>query len=263
MPGDVLSGTTGRPKGIILTRANMLAHTRNAHEGWGFEQGDKSLVAMPLSHVGGSSYVLFGLYDGVPSVMTRDPDAASLAGAILAGANRTFLVPAVLAQVLQAGEQAISVFARLRTYTYGAAPMPPPLLRAAMKAWPETDFLQVYGLTEVAGVATHLLPQEHRDAEPSGHPERLLSAGRAIPGVKIRVVEPETLVDLPTGDHGEIWLRTAQLMKGFLGRAAQTAEVVTADGWFRTGDLGRLDADGFLYVEDRLKDMIISGGENI
>ena len=94
------------------------------------------MVAMPLFHVGGSSYVLFGIHDGVPSVMTRDPDGASLAGAILAGANRTFLVPAVLAQVLQAGPDAVKLFGALKTYTYGAAPMPPPLLRAAMEAWP-------------------------------------------------------------------------------------------------------------------------------
>ncbi len=78
----------------------MLAHTVNAHDGWEFEDGDVNLVAMPLFHVGGSSYVLFGVHDGIPSIMTRDPDGASLAGAILAGANRTFLVPAVLAQVL-------------------------------------------------------------------------------------------------------------------------------------------------------------------
>ena len=100
------SGTTGRPKGVMLTQANMIAHTLNAHEGWGFDEGDKNMVAMPLFHVGGSSYVLFGIHDGVPSVMTRDPDGASLAGAIMAGANRTFLVPAVLAQVLQSGDDA-------------------------------------------------------------------------------------------------------------------------------------------------------------
>ena len=87
------SGTTGRPKGVMLTHANMIEHTDNAHEGWGFEDGDKSLVAMPLFHVGGSSYILFTIFDGVPSVMTRDPDGASLAWAIMNGANRTFLVP--------------------------------------------------------------------------------------------------------------------------------------------------------------------------
>ena len=82
----------------------------NAHDGWAFDDGDKNLVAMPLFHVGGSSYVMFGIHDGIPSVMTRDPDGASLAGAIMQGANRTFLVPAVLAQVLQSGADAIELF---------------------------------------------------------------------------------------------------------------------------------------------------------
>ena len=257
------SGTTGRPKGVMLSHANMVTHTVNAHDGWEFAPGDKSMVAMPLFHVGGSSYVLFGIHDGVPSVMTRDPDGASLAGAILNGANRTFLVPAVLAQVLQAGPDAVKLFGALKTYTYGAAPMPPPLLRAAMEAWPDTDFIQVYGLTEVAGVVTHLMPEEHRDAVASGHPERLVSAGRPIPGVEVRIVDPESLADLPVGEHGEIWLKTAQLMKGFLGKPDETAAVITEDGWFRTGDMGKVDGDGFVFVEDRLKDMIISGGENI
>jgi acyl-CoA synthetase (AMP-forming)/AMP-acid ligase II len=207
--------------------------------------------------------VLFGLHDGVPSVMTREPDGASLAAAIMQGANRMFLVPAVLAQVIGSGQQAIDVFSRLKSFTYGASPMPPPLLRAAMKTWPDIDLIQVYGLTEVCGVATHLMPDEHRRAEAEGHPERLLSAGRAIPGMEVRVVDTVSGADVPTGEPGEIRLRSAQTMKGFLGRPEETAAVVDADGWFRTGDIGRIDADGFVYVEDRLKDMIISGGENI
>ena len=254
------SGTTGRPKGVMLTQRNMVEHTVNAHEGWGFDPGDKNLVAMPLFHVGGSSYVLFGIHDGVPSVMTRDPDGPSLARAIMQGANRTFLVPAVLAQVLQSGPDAVKLFGALKTYTYGAAPMPLPLLRAAMAAWPDTDFIQVYGLTEVSGVLTHLMPEAHRDV---AHPERLVSAGQCIPGVEVRVVDPATLEDVPVGEHGELWFRTPQLMKGYLGKPEATAEVITEDGWFRTGDMGAVDADGFVYVQDRLKDMIISGGENI
>ncbi|WGX95594.1 long-chain-fatty-acid--CoA ligase [Nocardioides sp. L-11A] len=257
------SGTTGRPKGVMLTHRNMVRHTINAHDGWGFEPGDKSMVAMPLFHVGGSSYVLFGIHDGIPSVMTREPDAASLAGAILAGANRTFLVPAVLAQVLQAGPDAITLFGALKTYTYGAAPMPPPLLRAAMEAWPDTDFIQVYGLTEVAGVATHLMPEDHRTAEADGHPERLVSAGKPLPECEVRIVDPATLADVGVGEHGEIWLKTPQLMKGFLNKPEATAEVITDDGWFRTGDMGHVDEDGFVFVSDRLKDMIITGGENV
>ncbi len=254
------SGTTGRPKGVTLSQANMVAHTLNAHEGWGFDEGDKNMVSMPLFHVGGSSYVLFGIHDGVPSVMTRDPDGASLAGAIMQGANRTFLVPAVLAQVLQSGDDAIKLFGHLKTYCYGAAPMPMPLLRAAIKAWPDTDFIQVYGLTELCGVITHLMPEAHRD---DAHPERLVSAGQCIPGAEVKVVDPESLEEVPTGEHGELWFRTPQLMSGYLNKPDATAEVITEDGWFRTGDMGKVDSDGFVYVEDRLKDMIISGGENI
>ncbi len=264
-PGDVClvmysSGTTGRPKGVALSQSNMVAHTLNAHDGWGFDDGDKNMVSMPLFHVGGSSYVLFGIHDGVPSVMTRDPDGASLAGAIMKGANRTFLVPAVLAQVLQSGDDAVKLFGNLKTYCYGASPMPLPLLRAALEAWPDTEFIQVYGLTELCGVITHLMPEAHRDPE---HPERLVSAGQCIPGAEVKVVDPATLEELPTGENGELWFRTPQLMQGYLNRPEDTAEVITEDGWFRTGDMGKVDADGFVYVEDRLKDMIISGGENI
>ncbi len=257
------SGTTGRPKGVMLTHRAMVRHTDNAHEGWGFEEGDKSLVAMPLSHVGGSSYILFSIFDGVPSVMTREPDGGSLAWGVLQGANRTFLVPSVLAQVLQSGDDAIRLFGALRTCTYGAAPMPAPLLQASMLAWPETDFIQVYGLTEVGGVITHLLPEAHRAAAGGDRPERLLSAGTLLPEAECRVVDAETLVDVPPGQPGELWFRTPQMMAGYLGQPEATAQVVTDDGWLRSGDVGRMDGGGYVYIEDRLTDLIISGSENI
>ncbi|KUI39651.1 long-chain fatty acid--CoA ligase [Mycobacterium sp. GA-1199] len=253
------SGTTGRPKGVQITQANLIAHTINAHNGWGFDEGDKSMVSMPLFHVGGSSYVQFSIHDGVPTVMTREVDGAALAGAILNGANRTFLVPAVLAKVLESGEDAVKLFGALKTYVYGASPMPLPLLRAALEAWPNTDFIQVYGLTEVCGVISQLLPDDHR----SGTEERLVSAGRVIPGAEVRVVDPDTLKDVAAGEQGELWFRTPQLMKGYHNKPEATAEAITDDGWFRTGDIGRIDDDGYIFVEDRLKDMIISGGENI
>jgi acyl-CoA synthetase (AMP-forming)/AMP-acid ligase II len=264
-PGDVCilmysSGTTGRPKGVELTQANLIAHTVNAHEGFEFDEGDKNMVSMPLFHVGGSSYVQFGIHDGFPSVMTRDVDGMTLAGAILKGANRTFLVPAVLAKVLDSGEDAVKLFAALKTFAYGASPMPLPLLRAALKAWPDTDFMQAYGLTEVCGVISHLLPEAHRDP---GKEERLSSAGTLVPNAEVRVVDPDTCEDVPTGEQGELWFRTPQLMKGYHNKPEATAESITEDGWFRTGDVGRVDDGGYIFVEDRLKDMIISGGENI
>jgi acyl-CoA synthetase (AMP-forming)/AMP-acid ligase II len=254
------SGTTGRPKGVELTQANLIAHTVNAHEGFEFDEGDKNMVSMPLFHVGGSSYVQFGIHDGVPSVMTREVDGMSLAGAILKGANRTFLVPAVLAKVLESGDDAVKLFGALKTYSYGASPMPLPLLRSVLEAWPNTDFIQAYGLTEVCGVISHLLPDDHRQTE---HPERLSSAGTLVPNAGARVVDPDTLEDVAAGEQGELWFRTPQLMKGYHNRPEATAESITEDGWFRTGDIGRIDSEGYIFVEDRLKDMIISGGENI
>jgi acyl-CoA synthetase (AMP-forming)/AMP-acid ligase II len=254
------SGTTGRPKGVLLTQANLIAHTVNGQEGFEFDEGDKNMVSMPLFHVGGSSYAQLGIHNGVPSVVTRDVDGAALAGAILQGANRTFLVPAVLAKVLESGDDAVKLFGALKTYSYGASPMPLPLLRAALKAWPNTDFIQAYGLTELCGVISHLLPEAHRDP---GKEERLSSAGTLIPNAEVRVVNPDTLEDVPEGEQGELWFRSAQLMKGYHNKPEATAEAITEDGWFRTGDIGRVDEEGYIFVEDRLKDMIITGGENV
>ena len=253
------SGTTGRPKGVSLTQANLIAHTESAFAGWELEEGDKNLVAMPLFHVGGSSYMQLGLHTGVASYMTRDVDGAQLAGGILSGANRTFLVPAVLAKVLESGDDAVKLFSALKTYGYGASPMPLPLLRKALEAWPDTDFIQAYGLTEVGGVISLLAPEDHRN----GDEERMGSAGRVVPGAEVRVVDPDSLEDVPEGEQGELWFRSKQLMKGYHNKPDATAEAITEDGWFRTGDIGRVDSDGYIFVEDRLKDMIITGGENV
>ncbi|WP_167106523.1 long-chain-fatty-acid--CoA ligase [Mycobacterium sp. DL592] len=253
------SGTTGHPKGVTLSQRNLLAHTLNAGT-FEFGPDDKNMVAMPLFHVGGSAYVQYGIHAGIPTIITREADGASLAGAILQGANRTFLVPAVLGKVLESGDDAIKLFGALKTFVYGASPMPPALLKAALKAWPETDFIQVYGLTEVCGSITQLSPEVHRDESRS---DRLVSAGRPAPEVELRVVDPDTLDEVPTGRPGELWFRTPQLMLRYHNKPEATAAAITEDGWFRSGDIGRVDADGFIFVEDRLKDMIISGGENI
>ena len=253
------SGTTGNPKGIRLSQAALMAHTVNGTT-FEFEPDDKSLVAMPLFHVGGSSYMQFGIHAGIPSFMTREVDGASLAGGMLAGATRTFLVPAVLSKVMEMGPDAIKLFNRLRTFVYGASPMPPALLRQALVDFPDTDFVQVYGLTEVCGAVTQLSPEAHRD---ESRPERITSAGQVSRQVEVRVVNPDTLEDVAQGEPGELWFRTPQLMEGYHNKPDATAAAITPDGWFRTGDIGRVDDGGFVFVEDRLKDMIISGGENI
>ncbi|MEU5262567.1 long-chain fatty acid--CoA ligase [Amycolatopsis sp. NPDC021455] len=250
------SGTTGFPKGAVLTHRSVLAHGLAAGTAFPIGPGDVNLVAMPLFHVGGSCYAVSGFLYGEPSYLTREPDAASLFAALRAGITHAFLVPAVVAGIAQAGEAALEAFAKLKYLCYGASPMPLPLLRTVLAAWPDVKFAQVYGMTELSGAVTALDPEAHRDAT---RPERLASAGTALSGVDIRIVDPVTGED---ADVGEVWVRTEQRMAGYLGKPEATAETIV-DGWVRTGDVGRLDDGGFLFLEDRVKDMIITGGENV
>ncbi|KAA1380835.1 AMP-binding protein [Aeromicrobium fastidiosum] len=254
------SGTTGRPKGVQLTQAAMVAHSVNGAGDTTYADGDMLLVAMPMFHVGGTSYALLGPVKGVPGYIVSEVDATLMAGGIMAGCTHAFLVPAVVAALVAAGPEAMALFGRLKGVGYGAAPMPPPVLRAAMAAWPDTSFQQVYGMTEFGGVITTLEDDAHRD---TAHPERLTSAGRPVPEAEMRIVDPTTLQDVPAGGSGEVWFRTPQATIGYIGRPDDTAALITDDGWVRTGDLGRVDDGGFLYIEDRLKDMIITGGENV
>ncbi len=254
------SGTTGRPKGVVLSQRALVNHIVNMAPPFPFGDGDANLVAMPLFHVGGVSYSFFGIMAGAPTFLTREPEAATLIGAVQAGATHAFFVPPVIARFLDAGDAAISAISGIRYLVYGAAPMPMPLLQRALEAWPEMNFIQVYGQTELCGGITALEPDEHRDAT---RQHLLLSAGRAFPGNEIRIVDPESGEPLPVGDPGEIWVRSNQRMNGYLNRPEATNDTITADDWLRTGDIGRLDADGYLYIEDRLKDMIITGGENV
>jgi acyl-CoA synthetase (AMP-forming)/AMP-acid ligase II len=254
------SGTTGFPKGVELSHRAMNAHSEHLNEHFRFAPGITSLAAMPLFHVGGTSYTQVGMHWGASTVLLREVDPVAMFTAIAQGASRLFLVPAVVAGVLTGGEGAIAAFSKLTSFAYGASPMPLPMLRKALETWPDIEFSQVYGMTEFGGVVTALSPAAHRDAD---HPERLTSAGTPIEGVEVRVVDPVTLADLETGATGELWFRTDQVMTGYLGNPAATAETITPDGWLRTGDLGRVDDGGFVYVLDRIKDMIVSGGENV
>jgi len=254
------SGTTGRPKGVQLSQHAMVEHSVNGLGDATYGEGDMLLVAMPMFHVGGTSYALQAPVIGATAYIVPEVDGALLAGGVMAGCTHAFLVPAVVTALIAAGPQVMGLFSKLKSLGYGAAPMPLPVLRAAMAAWPDTEFQQVYGMTEFGGVVTVLNDDAHRDA---AHPERLVSAGRPVPHTEMRIVDPVTLEDVPQGESGEVWFRTPQATVGYLGKPEATAELITADGWVRTGDLGRVDADGFLFIEDRIKDMIITGGENV
>lgn len=254
------SGTTGHPKGVQLTHRNLFAHSNNVLDILPIHDDDRFLIAMPMFHVGGTCYAIMGIHAGGQCYFTREADGPSIFAGLAAGANIAFLVPPVIAGVLAAGDHAVAAFRAFKRITYGAAPMPLPLLRAALAAWPDAEFIQVYGMTEMAGVVTALMPDVHRD---ESQVERMASAGTAIPGVEMRVVDPVTLEDVPAGSTGELWWRSQQCTPGYLNKPEATAETITPDGWLRSGDMGRADSEGFVYIEDRLKDMIITGGENV
>ncbi|HVE28277.1 MAG TPA: long-chain-fatty-acid--CoA ligase [Sporichthya sp.] len=253
------SGTTGFPKGAMLTHANLVAHSDGLQPEFRTTPDDRYLLAMPLFHVGGTCPGLACVQVGCPITITREATPEHLFPG-LAGATHAFFVPALFAALLQAGEVGVKALSHLSLLSYGAAPMPAPVMRASLEAWPQARWLQVYGMTELSGAVVALDDDAHRDA---AHPERLSAAGRVMAGSELQIVNPATLEPVPTGTPGEVWIRGGTVMKGYLNKPEATADTITAEGWLRTGDVGHVDADGFLFISDRVKDMIITGGENV
>jgi len=262
-PGDCAiqmytSGTTGHPKGAQLSHANLLALLPGALQQFGdWHDNDVNLVCMPLFHIGGAGWGLVGLYRGVESVLTRDPDPSAILRLIPEfGITKAFLVPAMILFLLQIPKSRETDFSSLELIVYGASPAPLELLRNAIKVF-RCNFAQVYGLTETTGAITYLSPEDHGE----NAVERLKSCGKPMTQVEIRVVDAFGQ-DLPIGQVGEIICRTPQIMLGYWNLPEATSRSIR-DGWFHTGDAGYLDQDGYVYIYDRVKDMIISGGENI
>lgn len=255
------SGTTGKPKGAVLSHANLFAlRPLSAAAGieWDkWDEGDVSLVPMPISHVSGAVWGLIGLYSGIKSIIMPEFDAGEIIRIVSAEPiSKIFMVPAAMQAVLRHPAIAQADFSRLRYILYGASPIPLDLLSEAVEVF-GCGFVQNYGMTETTGTVTALGPEDHTVVGT----QRMRSAGRAMPGVDLRIVD-ETLVSLPPGQVGEILVRSPTNMLGYWNRTEATKEALV-DGWMRTGDAGYLDDDGYLYVQDRLKDMIITGGENV
>ena len=249
------SGTTGHPKGVMLTNHNMATTINNVASQWRMESGSVSLAAMPMFHIGGSGWAFVSMAFGAEVILMRDIDPAAVLD--LVGAHRithAFLVPAVLQFMLTVPNLATADVASLELVVYGASPITERVLTESIEAF-GCDFMQVYGLTETTGAITQLNPEAHR-------PELLRSCGAAYPWVELRCVDANG-DDVPTGEVGEIWTRSEQNMAGYHNKPDATAEAITEDGWFKTGDAGYLDEEGHLFIHDRVKDMIVSGGENI
>jgi long-chain acyl-CoA synthetase len=254
------SGTTGRPKGVMLSNDNFFGLLPLAKEIWGLSEDSVNLVAMPLFHIGGGGWAIAGMYEGARSVILRELDPARLISLIPdEGITHGFLVPVALQFMLMVPGVEDADFSALDTIVYGASPISEEVLAKAVTTF-KCKFWQAYGLTETTGAIVNLPPEDHDVGGPNAH--RLRSCGVAGPGVELRIVDGAGN-DVANGEVGEIWIRSQQVMKGYWNQPEETEKAVTPDGWFKSGDAGYLDADGYLYIHDRVKDMIVSGGENV
>lgn len=255
------SGTTGRPKGVMLTNHNFFVLLPGARTFWKLSDDMINLVAMPLFHIGGGGWATAGQFVGSSSIIVREMDPNAVIQLIEKHKiTHGFLVPAVLQFMLMMPSVKEADFSSLRLMVYGASPISLEVLTNSVETF-KCDFMQVYGLTETTGATTLLGPEDHDPKGPNAH--RLRSCGVPAPGVEIRIMDNSTGTELPAREVGEIWCRTPQVMKGYWNNPKATAESITPDGWFKTGDAGYRDEDGYIYIHDRVKDMIVSGGENV
>ena len=255
------SGTTGLPKGVVLSNR---AYKQNSDMGAELRimapksDDEVAMHALPHFHVAGVNFGLMAIARSMPILQFRQFDPVGIVNATQEDAPlSSFLVPAMIMMILEAAKQAGAPLTKFANMSYGAAPMPEPLLDAAMAAMPNATFTQFYGATENCGAVTYLASDDHGKGK-----KQRVAAGKPWPGTEVKVCDPETGASAEQGATGEIWMRSGAIMDGYWGRDDATAEALV-DGWYRTGDAGYFDENGFLYVCDRVKDMIISGGENI
>jgi acyl-CoA synthetase (AMP-forming)/AMP-acid ligase II len=254
------SGTTGRPKGCILGQRELAFNTQVIAQGQGNRAEDRFLCVMPLFHIGGMSLILSVLAKGGTVFVHRQFDPVQVIDTLeRERINMILLAPTMVQMVLERPEIEGRDLTALESVFYSAAPMPSTVLRRGIARLGQV-FLQELGSSEGCSIA--YLPRSLH--QPDGTPKeqaRLTSVGFPFPTVGLRVVD-ENGVDCATGEPGELLLKSPVMFRGYWNNSIATAEAVR-DGWFHTGDIGRFDEDGFLYLVDRKKDMIISGGENI
>ena len=255
------SGTTGKPKGAMLSHANFLNLVESGQDqkpDWNkWSEDDVSLVAMPIFHIGGSGWGVMGLYHGARGVIAREFDPTKVLDFFeQSGITKLFMVPAAMQFVVRQPRARSVDFSRLKYMLYGASPIPAALLKECIEVF-KCGFVQMYGMTETTGTIVALPPEDHVEGL-----ERMRSAGKALPGVELAILDVNGN-RLPPGEVGEIATRSGSNMAGYWNLPEATAKTLGSDGWLRTGDAGYMDSDGYLYIHDRIKDMIISGGENI
>jgi acyl-CoA synthetase (AMP-forming)/AMP-acid ligase II len=262
------AGTTGRPKGVPLTHNGFVSYILDNVEPASPEIEERNLITMPLYHVAGIQAMLAAVYGGRTMILMRQFEVKEWMRTVQdEGATRAMLVPTMLKWVIDDPDFSNFDLSSLKVITYGAAPMPLEAIKKAIHEMPWVRFINAFGQTETASTITSLGPEDHvidgSEEEREKKLKRLTSSiGRPLPDVEVKVVDNEGNL-LKTGEAGNIMAKGPRIMSGYWRDAEKTAQTFTDDGWLKTGDVGWMDEEGYIYLSGRGDDMIIRGGENI
>lgn len=260
------AGTTGEPKGVMLTHNSFSSYILSSVSPVDPELEERNILTVPLHHVAGIQAVLAAVYSGRSLIIQRQFEPAEWMELVQSErANRAMMVPTMLKQLLDHPKFQEYDLSSLEVITYGAAPMPVPVIKKAIGEFPGVRFINAFGQTETASTITMLPPEDHVLDGPPEEVERklkrLASIGKPLDDVEIRIVT-EDGDDVPRGETGEIVAKGDRLMKGYWGNENATKEAVR-NGWLYTGDLGYFDDDGYIFLSGRAKDFIKRGGEMV
>ena len=251
-------GTTGASKGVMLRHRALVANALHFQAALPFEPETTFLLVAPMFHLAGTIAVLAIVWHGGRQVVMRAFDAAAAVDLVeRERVTMTQVVPSMLAAMCDEQLERPRDVSSLRYLTFGGAPSATETLRRARRAFPAAELATMYGATETAPLVTAMRHLERLLGGPQAR-----SCGRPLVGVQARIVDPQDRTPVAVGEVGEVAVRGPNVMAGYWNKAEQTAAVLV-NGWYHTGDLGRLDEEGYLYLVDRAKDMIVTGGENV
>ncbi len=261
------AGTTGFPKGVMLSHNSFAIYVMENVTPADPESNEGNILTVPLYHVAGIQAMMAAIYGGRTLVMERQFEPAEWMELVEGEkANRAMMVPTMLKQLLDHPDFDKHDLSSIKVITYGAAPMPIPVIRKALEVFPGVSFINAFGQTETASTITALGPEDHvlsgTEEEKEKKLKRLASIGKPMSDVEMKVVDDDGK-ELPVDEVGEILARGPRVMTGYWKDEEKTAKTIDKDGWVHTGDVGYVDEDGYYFLSGRSSDMIIRAGENI
>jgi len=257
------SGTTGPPKAAVIRHKHIVSYILGSVEFMSADESDAALVCVPPYHIAGVAAIASSVYSGRRIVqLSNFTPEAWIELARKEKITNAFVVPTMLARIIEVleGEDDANL-PHVRAISYGGGKMPQAVIERAMKLFPETNFANAYGLTETSSTISILGPEDHRAAMESDDPavrRRIVSVGQPLPSLEVQIRDDQGNV-LGPNERGEIFVRGEQVSGEYLGKGSQLQD----DGWFPTRDGGSMDAEGYLFIEGRVDDIIVRGGENM